>query len=484
MAEVRLAEAETGRLSREVIFALSFATAAEGIFLGGILPIIPAIARQYGISSGDAFWINAIFLLAIGVTCPALSRLGDIHGHKKLTIFTLVLSIVGIGCDIVAPTYPVFLFGRFLLGFCPAITPLAIGIFRNALSGEAVLYGIGMIAAAMTAGHAVGPVFASYVFSNTSSIGWVFASWLFLLIPSVLMIAMLVPETPPGNGRRDMDWSGAITLGLGVAALLFAFSYVPKAGWAHPLVFVSFLAGAALLVAWYKIERRTPSPLVNLRMLNDPSARPYYISSFLWGSAYYGSQTTAVLFLVASRGKLGFGFSVSVVMLGWLLLPQHLLNMVGALTVVKIVKSYGGFKSAGLVGGVALVVGFIGMMMATDTLWLFILYAVTTGFGSGILQTTLSARVSDVCEPHQRGISAGMYQTLKSVGGAMANTFGSAVFAAMVIDGTKTPSSGAYMVVFGGCLVASLCIILALAAERPGRMRAVVRADAPLGGVL
>ncbi len=126
------------------------------MFLGGVLPIIPAIARQYHIGSGEAFWVNAIFLLAVGVTCPALSRLGDIYGHKKLTIFTLILSIAGVALDVVAPTYPLFLLGRFLLGFCPAITPLAIGVFRNWLSEESALYGIGAIAAAMTAGHAVG----------------------------------------------------------------------------------------------------------------------------------------------------------------------------------------------------------------------------------------------------------------------------------------------------------------------------------------
>lgn len=35
-----------------VIFALSFATAAEGVFLGGILPILPAIGRTYQLASG------------------------------------------------------------------------------------------------------------------------------------------------------------------------------------------------------------------------------------------------------------------------------------------------------------------------------------------------------------------------------------------------------------------------------------------------
>ncbi|MBN3851409.1 MFS transporter [Paraburkholderia sp. Ac-20342] len=449
-------------LARRVIFALSLATVAEGVFIGGILPIIPAIVRRYEITSGEAFWLNAVYLLAVGVTCPALSRLGDIYGHKKMTILTLIVSMVGIALDVVAPNYGVFLVGRFLLGFCPAITPLAIGIFRNSLSEQAALYGIGSLAAAMTAGHAIGPVFAAYVFSATSGIGWVFASWIALLGPSVIAIMLLVPASPAPATRRAMDWPGAVMLGGGVAAILLAFAYGPKAGWGNTIVLGAIVLGVALLVAWYKFEQRTAFPLVDLRMLNNPRARPYYISSFLWGFAYYGSQTTVVLFLGASHEKLGFGFSVSVLTLGWLLLPQYLVTVVGALIVAKIVRSFGGYRTCGIIGGVALGVGFAGMMVATHILWQFMLFSMMTGFGSGLLQTTLSGRVSQVCLPDERGISAGMYQTFKNIGGAMASAFGSATFAALVINGTKIASERAYMIVFVSCLLVSMLIVAAL----------------------
>ncbi len=64
-----------------------------------------------------------------------------------------------------------------------------------------------------------------------------------------------------------------------------------------------------------------------------------------------------------------------------------------------------------------------------------------------------------------------MYQTLKNIGGSMASAFGSAVFAAMLIGGTKTVSENAYMIVFGGCLLASVCIILAVTAGAANHTR-------------
>jgi len=454
------------KVARRVIFALSLATVAEGVFIGGILPVIPAIVHRYQITSGEAFWLNAVYLLAVGVTCPALSRLGDIHGHKKLTVLTIIVSIIGIALDVVAPNFGVFLVGRFLLGFCPAITPLAIGIFRNTLKDEAALYGIGALAAAMTVGHAIGPVLAGYVLSSTSGIGWVFASWIALLAPAAIAIVFLVPTSSLPDTRRTMDWLGAIMLGVGVAAILFAFAYAPKSGWGNGFVLGAIIPGIALLVIWYVYERRTEFPLVDLRMLNNPNARPYYVSSFLWGIAYYGSQTTVVLFLVASREKLGFGFSVSVLTLGWLLLPQYLVTIIGALGVARIVRSFGGYKVCGLIGGITLGLGFAGMIVAKHILWQFMFFSMMTGFGSGLLQTTLSGRVSQVCLPDERGISAGMYQTLKNIGGAMASAFGSAIFAAFVIDGTKIAAERAYIIVFSGCLLVSICIVAALLTER------------------
>ena len=113
-------------LARNVIFALSFATTAEGVFLGGILPILPAIRSVYHITHGQAFWVNASFLLAVGVTCPTLSRLGDIYGHKKLAVITLLMTSLGIFIDVIAPTYSWFLVGRLFLGLCPAIVPLSV----------------------------------------------------------------------------------------------------------------------------------------------------------------------------------------------------------------------------------------------------------------------------------------------------------------------------------------------------------------------
>jgi MFS family permease len=104
-------------------------------------------------------------------------------------------------------------------------------------------------------------------------------------------------------------------------------------------------------------------------------------------------------------------------------------------------------------------------------LWHFILAASIGGFGLGFMQPTLSGRVSELCGASQRGISAGMFQTLKNIGGSMASAIGSAVFTSIVISGTTRPSKNAYLIVFGGCLFVSACMALVIAAGPGSRLK-------------
>ena len=122
-----------------------------------------------------------------------------------------------------------------------------------------------------------------------------------------------------------------------------------------------------------------------------------------------------------------------------------------------------------MTGGGLMALGFTGILFANGVLWHFILAASIGGFGLGFMQPTLSGRVSELCEPSQRGISAEMFQTLKNICGSVASALGSAVFASMVVQGTHQPVKAAYLVVFSGCLTVSACMALVIATGRQSR---------------
>lgn len=453
-----------GRL-RFLLPSLCLATAGEGVFLGGVLPILPGIGARYGVTAGDLFWVNAVFLLAVGVTCPMLSRLGDIYGCRKTVLITLGIAVAGIVVDIVAPNYALFLVGRAMMGFCPALTPLAVGILRDAMPSGSARFGVGAIAGSMTAGQAVGLIAAGYVYMATSSIAWVFATWLVLMVPAFVICYFTLPETSVRAERR-LDPTGVVLLAVGLASLFLALAYGPKSSWLSPPILGALLLTLVALAAWVIVERRVSHPLINLRMLGNPRARPYYMASFTWGASLYGAQTAIVTYLATDRHQWGYGFALSVLTIAWVSLPQNVLGFLGAGSLGRLVRAMSGYKGVGVLGSGLMFVGYVGLIFTNNTLWAFLVFFTVIGPGLGIMAAVLSGSVSEACEPTERAISTGMYQTFKNIGGAIASAVGSAVFAGMVIQGSTEASLGAYIVVIGGCAALSAASIAFIAAGR------------------
>ena len=70
-----------------------------------------------------------------------------------------------------------------------------------------------------------------------------------------------------GAGRFDLP--GFLLAGTGLGALMYALSEGPYRGWTSPLIVSLGLAGIVLLAGLVWTERRTPQPIVRLRLLAD-----------------------------------------------------------------------------------------------------------------------------------------------------------------------------------------------------------------------
>ena len=92
------------------------------------------------------------------------------------------------------------------------------------------------------------------------------------------------------RGRGRIDWLGNITFGVGLTALLAGITYGIQpygghdTGWTNPWVLAGLIGGAALLVAFWFIERRVdradvppravPRPHLRQRQRGHPARRP------------------------------------------------------------------------------------------------------------------------------------------------------------------------------------------------------------------
>jgi len=120
----------------------------------------------------------------------------------------------------------------------------------------------GLTAAAFTVpGAAAG---APNVFS-----GWRVAYYVAAAIAvAVLIVAVRAKDSAAAEGRK-MDLPGQVTLALGLIAVLFATVQAVDAGFGSAEVIASYVAGAALLVAFVVIEMRTKQPLIHLSLFKN-----------------------------------------------------------------------------------------------------------------------------------------------------------------------------------------------------------------------
>ncbi len=110
----------------------------------------------------------------------------------------------------------------------------------------------------MSAGFTTGAILGG-VLTDLLSWRWAF----FINVPvaaAVLIIApMVIAESRPQQ-RPRLDLPGALSVTLGLLAVVFGFTQAGEHGWTHLPALGALAAGVLLLIAFYFIERTSPPP--------------------------------------------------------------------------------------------------------------------------------------------------------------------------------------------------------------------------------
>jgi len=183
---------------------------------------------------------------------------------------------------------------RALMGVGGAfIMPSTLSILTATFPAHERAKAIGAWAAVSGLGIAIGPVAGGWIVEHAD---W---SWIFLVnVPFVIAALLaqrpLVPESSdPAAPRLDLPGFALSTGGL--TALVWGIIEAPSWGWTDARIVTAFGAAALLLAAFVAWERRTPHPMLDVRLFRNPrfSAASGAISlSFfaLFGSIFFLTQ--------------------------------------------------------------------------------------------------------------------------------------------------------------------------------------------------
>ncbi|HTU05683.1 MAG TPA: MFS transporter, partial [Trebonia sp.] len=273
----------TGQSRPLILAAMIFAVAMTFIDQTIVSIAAPTIQHNLGLSSSGMQWAINAYLLALAALFAFGGRLADIAGHRRMVVLGVIIFAGASALCGATPSgsaaEPWLVTFRALQGAGGAIMfPAAIAIvvvtFDLRSRGRALALFFG-IAGALTA---IGPIAGGYL------IEWTWRAIFWINIPVALIALALIAISKPANEARPapMDYRGLALIIGGVGLSVFGFQQSSLWGWGNPAIEASIAAGVLLLVVFFTVERRTASPLINVRIFSN---RVFLVQNIILGVA-------------------------------------------------------------------------------------------------------------------------------------------------------------------------------------------------------
>jgi predicted MFS family arabinose efflux permease len=459
---------------RAVVGVLVVFELFSGFVQGADAPLLPAVQDTWHVGAADAQWFMTMNYLAAAVTVPALGRLGDLYGHRRVLRIALLCVTAGTLLVALADSYPMMLAGRVLMGALASLLPLEIGLVRGRLDAPGARRAIGLLVAALTLGSLLGHALSGALLGIFGGVRVAFAALAVLSLLCTVLAWCAVPE----SGRRSqgrMDWAGAVLLGLTLAVLLGALSRATAWGWTSLPTSGALLLTAALGWAWLRTQFARPDALVDVRAMARRVLAPHYAAGFVLGAVLLAGQSVAVTYLAADPAEGGYGFGLTTLQIGlWSVIPS-VLGM-AASVLVPFIGARTGYRRMLVLASILAAVGYAGLILTRTDLPLFIAAYSVAGFGMGLSQGGLPTVIAEGSAHDRAASGTAVYNNLKTLGGSIAGACSSVVLGSLVVGASDIPSGTAYLVLWGlGCTACAAAAALQAFSGRaaPDRARAL-----------
>jgi EmrB/QacA subfamily drug resistance transporter len=285
---------------------------------------LPAIQQALHADTAATQWIVNAYLLLLGALVLIGGSAADLYGRRRVFVLGVAVFIAAsIACGL-SPNNVVLVVSRAVQGFGAALlVPASLAMLGATFGEHERSQAIGIWAGAGALMMAAGPPLGGWLVDQVS--------WraIFLLnVPLAIAAAGLALRF--GSESRDprakqLDWSGAASVAIGLAAVTWGLSAIPAAGFRDKTVLAALGVGSAFLTSFIVIEahlhERAMMPLSLYRSRNFSATNVLTLLLYfaLGGALYYlpfglirlggYSATQAGAALLPSALIMGFGAS-------------------------------------------------------------------------------------------------------------------------------------------------------------------------------
>jgi EmrB/QacA subfamily drug resistance transporter len=395
---------------------------------------LPTIGEDLHFTESSLPWVLNAYVLTFGGFLLLGGRLADLLGRRRLFMAGLILFALASLAGGLATNSGQLIAARAVQGLGGAIlSPAALSIvavtFKDGAERNKAL---GIWGAVAGSGGAAGVLLGGVL---TEGLGWEWVLW--VNVPIGIIAAAIAPsliaESRSEDETRHFDIAGAVTITLGLSALVFALLDAETAGWGSFQTIGTIAASIILLAAFVAIELRSKAPLVPFSIFRVRTVTGANVVGILVGASLF-----SMFYFISLYMQQVLGYSPIKAGISYLPLAVTIILAAGVASglVTKV-----GFKPILAIGLACIALGLIWFTQISvdgtflgDLLGPSLLAAI--GLGFAFVPVTIAA-VSGI-EDREQGLASGLINTSQQVGGAL----GLAILAAVangVIGSSHAP---------------------------------------------
>src|ERR1700691_3992689 len=436
-----------GRSRSLILTAMIFAVAMTFIDQTIVSIAAPKIQSSLGLSSSGMQWAINSYLLALAALFAFGGRLADTVGHRTMAVLGVIIfaassALCGLTPSGAAAETWLVAF-RALQGaggaiMFPAALAIVVQTFDLRSRGRALALFFG-IAGGLTA---IGPIAGGYLLE------WTWRAIFWINIPVALIALALIAISKPANESRParMDYRGLALIVAGVGLSVFGLQQSSIWGWGNPAIEICIVVGLVILAVFVSVERRTASPLINMKIFSN---RPFAVENVI---LFIAMMTFIPVFFFASiYGQVALGEEPTTASL---LILYFFLGFVVCAQIGGRLLDRTGAKRPVVLGCVLAAVGYA--LWAGKASGLHagaqVIYIVMAGAGMGFMLGQANTDAVNRASRYSYGEATGITQTVRnygaSVGFAILGTiliseFRSAITSSLTAKGLPGPAAAA-----------------------------------------
>ncbi|KAF3769332.1 major facilitator superfamily MFS-1 [Cryphonectria parasitica EP155] len=265
----------------------------DNVFMTSINIALPAIQKDFGVSSSDLQWLISAYTLTFGGFLLLAGVLSDRYGRKlifccgmaKLSVWTIANGL--------APSFISIAIFRALQGIGAAMTvPSAVGLISNYFVAREQTLALTIFGSAGAVGFCMGLMFGGFL---TSSLGWRYIFYVAVIVTGSLGVLgwyCLPKDRMDGHTRPKLDFVGAGLSTGGLVLLSYVLSSGGEYGWGKAFIIVLLLLSVAMIVVFAWVEKKVPNPIMPLSLWKLENFAALWVGGFVM----YGGYQTAIYY--------------------------------------------------------------------------------------------------------------------------------------------------------------------------------------------